>query len=190
MTEILYIWILESRIHWNHVKHDVTVLTFSRRDAYGHRQDFSVICGHWPRELLVGDLERWFAAAGRMLILVGSGEGVGKMNSSLCTYVCTWVLGVLFNHRTWMVCDLHFVRIPVESNEITSTMTSQYWSFHVEPTVIQYFSKAVTYSERYSICTVRYTIFNPQRSKTIASCTFLLQNLYRVFFYSSWYVST
>jgi hypothetical protein len=37
VTEILYIRILESIIHWNHVK-----------------QDFSLICGHWPRALLGG----------------------------------------------------------------------------------------------------------------------------------------
>jgi hypothetical protein len=60
----------------------------------------------------------------------------------------------------------------------------------VVSTVIQYFSKAVTYSEQYSICTVRYTIFSPQHSKKFAPCTFLLQNLFHVLFYRSWYVDT
>jgi hypothetical protein len=36
-------------------------------------------------------------------------------------------------------------------------MTSQYWRFHVVTTVTQDFSKAVTYSERYNICTIHYT---------------------------------
>ncbi len=93
------------------------------------------------------------------------------MSYSLCTYVYT---RVLFNHRTWMVCDWHFVRIPAESNEITLTMTSQYWSFHVVATVKQYyFSKAVTYSERYSICTyvMQYSTLNT------------VKNLHPVLFY-------
>ncbi len=48
-------------------------------------------------------------------------------------------------------------------------------------TAMQYFSKAVTYSEWYSTSTVRYAIFNPQHGKKFAlyftakfvPCTFL-----------------
>ncbi len=154
------------------------------RGHYGHTTGLqSLICGSWPRVLCVlggGRLPavRCFAADGRLIFL---GEGLlirCTMCYSHCTYYSTYVctrVPVLFNHRTWMVCDWLFVRIPVESNEITLAMTSQYWSFHVVATVIQYFRKVVTYSERYSICTVRYTIFNPQHSKKFAPCTFLLE---------------
>jgi hypothetical protein len=103
----------------------------------------------------------------------------------VCSYALEHSSTGLFNHRTWMVYDWLFVWIPVESDEITLTMTSQYWGFHVVGTVKQYFSKTVTYSEWYSICTVLYTICNPQHSKKFALCCFLQQNLYRVLFYRS-----